>query len=103
MTAWQERLTPDQMDWDYLEEKHFRAAEVAGNKLGARNADLMCDSDDYYQDCLIWMASHRARVETVTHMSQLARMLVERVLRTVQEEESLAKSISRDKDVGELT
>lgn len=99
---WRDRITPERCDWDYLDERHFRAARMAGARLGSDDSDPMVDADDWEQDALIYMAANRKQVEPFTATSQLVRHLVSRLLRSAQEDKKAAEVTVRNFDMEAL-
>lgn len=100
--SWRDRITPEACDWDYLEECHYKAARMAGARLGSDDSDPMVDADDWEQDALLYMASHRKAVETFTATSQLVRHLVSRLLRSSQEDKKAAAATARGLEIEEM-
>ena len=102
MSNWRDRITPERCDWGYLEERHFKAARMAGARLGSDDSDPMMDADDWEQDALLYMASHRKAVEAFTATSQLVRHLVSRLLRSAAEDKKAAAATARGLDIEQM-
>ena len=99
---WRDRITPERCDWDYLEEHHFKAARMAGVRLGSDDSDPMMDADDWEQDALLYMAANRKQVEGFTATSQLVRHLVSRLLRSTAEDKKAAAATARGLEIEEM-
>ena len=99
---WRDRITPEQCDWDYLEERHFKAARMAGMRVAGTHEDPMCDADDFEQDALLYMAANRKTVSTIEHQSMLVRHLVSRVSENNMAGEKKSEAVNRGLDVEEM-
>lgn len=102
MSNWRDRITPERCDWDYLDDRHYRAARMAGVRLGSDDSDPMVDADDWEQDALIYMAANRKQVEQFTATSQLVRHLVSRLLRSAEEDKKAAAATARGLEIEEM-
>lgn len=102
MSNWRDRITPEQCDWDYLEERHFKAARMAGVRVASVHDDPMCDADDFEQDALLYMAAHKKWTEETIHLSALVRRLVQKISQNNQAAEQASKVVNHHVDVGEM-
>lgn len=102
MSNWRDRITPEQCDWDYLEERHGKAAHMAGVRVARTHEDPMCDADDFTQDALLYMAANRKTIDSIVHQSMLVRHLVSRVSENNRAAENKSEAVNRNLDVGEM-
>lgn len=101
MSNWRDRITPDKVDWDYLEEHHYRAAAIAGARVASVHDDPMCDADDFEQDALLFMAANKKWTLETEFISALVRRLVQKISQNNNAAESANKAVDYNIDVGE--
>lgn len=102
MSNWRDRITPEQCDWDFLTEDHYRAAHMAGVRVAGVHDDPMCDADDFEQDALLFMASHKKWTEETQFISALVRRLVQKISQNNNAAETASKAVNRSIEVGEI-